>query len=98
MDRRAKRAGDDDRAGVADELRVALDQGRLELHEYDDRLQRAYVAKTYAELDELVHDLPTTPPGHLPAPQVRPAAPPHRPGSGAASWQRIAVLIAIVVA
>ncbi len=60
------RAGDGDRQAVADQLRAALDEGRLELHEYDDRLQRAYAAKTYGELAELVEDLPAA---ALPAPR-----------------------------
>ncbi|WP_213453177.1 DUF1707 SHOCT-like domain-containing protein [Rhizomonospora bruguierae] len=56
------RAGDADRQAVAERLRAALNEGRLELHEYDDRLQRAYAAKTYAELDGLLSDLPAVAP------------------------------------
>lgn len=52
------RAADDDRQAVADQLRVAVDEGRLDLHEYDERLHRAYTAKTYGELDVLLADLP----------------------------------------
>ncbi|WP_410815028.1 DUF1707 domain-containing protein [Micromonospora sp. 067-2] len=52
------RAADADREAVADRLRVALGEGRLDLHEYDERLQRAYAARTYAELDVLLTDLP----------------------------------------
>ncbi|TCB99298.1 DUF1707 domain-containing protein [Micromonospora zingiberis] len=52
------RAADADRQVVAERLRVALDEGRLDLHEYDERLQGAYAARTYAELDALVGDLP----------------------------------------
>jgi hypothetical protein len=40
------RAGDADRERVAERLRLALDEGRLNLHEYDERLQEAYAAKT----------------------------------------------------
>ena len=93
-----KRAADDDRAGIADQLRAALDEGRLVLHEYDDRLQRAYAAKTYAELDELVHDLPAAPSGLRPVSQVRPSGPPLPYDSGTASWKTIAALIAAVAA
>lgn len=53
-----KRAGDSDRKAVAEQLRVALEQGRLELGEYDERVQHAYNAKTYGELDELLADIP----------------------------------------
>ena len=56
------RAADTDRAKVADRLRVSLDEGRLSLDEYDERLQRAYAAKTYGELDELLADLPAAAP------------------------------------
>jgi hypothetical protein len=52
------RAADNDRQAVADRLKSALDEGRLDLHEYDDRLQRAYTAKTYGELERLTTDLP----------------------------------------
>lgn len=57
-----KRVGDDDRSVVAEQLRVALEQGRLELAEYDDRVSRAYTAKTYGDLDELLADMPGIPP------------------------------------
>ncbi|RAO33038.1 uncharacterized protein PSN13_03732 [Micromonospora saelicesensis] len=56
------RAADSDRAAVADRLRVALDEGRLDLHEYDERLQRAYAARTYADLEVLLTDLPPVTP------------------------------------
>ncbi|MBQ1072071.1 DUF1707 domain-containing protein [Micromonospora sp. C31] len=52
------RAADADRQAVAERLRVAVDEGRLDLHEYDERLQRAYASRTYGELDALVTDLP----------------------------------------
>ena len=52
------RAADADRQQVAERLRAALDEGRLDLHEYDDRLQQTYSAKTYGELEHLTTDLP----------------------------------------
>ncbi|MEW2381182.1 DUF1707 domain-containing protein [Micromonospora sp. NPDC047707] len=52
------RAADADRQAVADRLRAAVDEGRLDLHEYDERLQQAYTARTYGELDALLADLP----------------------------------------
>jgi len=52
------RAGDADRKRTAERLKSALDEGRLDLTEYDERLQTAYIAKTYRELDELVADIP----------------------------------------
>jgi hypothetical protein len=52
------RASDADRGAVGDQLRVALDEGRLDFHEYDTRLRDAYAAKTYGELKLLTEDLP----------------------------------------
>jgi hypothetical protein len=52
------RAADADRQQIADQLKGALDEGRLSLHEYDDRVAAAYGARTYAELLVLVEDLP----------------------------------------
>jgi hypothetical protein len=79
MDQRGDmRASDVDRQSVADQLRKALDEGRLDLHEYDERLQRAYAAKTYADLGSLLTDLPgtvTPERSRLAAPHPPPAAP-----------------------
>jgi hypothetical protein len=58
MGREEMRAADADRQAVADHLKAALDEGRLDLHEYDERLQQAYAAKTYGELEVLLTDLP----------------------------------------
>ncbi|WP_433134688.1 DUF1707 SHOCT-like domain-containing protein [Micromonospora sp. CA-240977] len=74
------RAADADREAVAERLRVALNEGRLDLHEYDERLQRAYAARTYAELDTLLLDLPPTPPPAQPA--LRSASPVAGPSAG----------------
>ncbi|MGI5523941.1 DUF1707 SHOCT-like domain-containing protein [Micromonospora sp. CA-259024] len=74
------RAADADRAAVADRLRVALDEGRLDLYEYDERLQRAYAARTYADLEALIADLPPVTPsqrsGLAPASGAAPAVSP----------------------
>jgi hypothetical protein len=58
------RAGDADRHLVGDRLRDALNEGRINLTEYDERLQQAYNAKTYGELDKLLDDLPKVTPPH----------------------------------
>jgi hypothetical protein len=52
------RAADVDRAFVADLLKKAVDEGRLSLNEYDERLRRAYDARTYGDLDQIISDLP----------------------------------------
>ncbi len=71
MGREGMRAGDQDRQQVADQLKSALDEGRLDLDEYDERVQRAYAARTYGDLDGLLDDLPGTIP--VRAAQVEPA-------------------------
>lgn len=58
----AQRAADADRDAVAERLRIAAREGRLELTELDDRLGRTYSAKTYGDLETLVADLPAQPP------------------------------------
>jgi hypothetical protein len=58
----AQRAADVDRDAVAERLRIAAREGRLELWELDDRLGRTYSAKTYGDLATLVADLPAQPP------------------------------------
>jgi hypothetical protein len=52
------RAADTDRIQTAQLLTDAVAQGRLDLSEYEDRLTKAYAAKTYGELDVLAADLP----------------------------------------
>lgn len=60
------RAGDADREAVAERLRSAAGEGRIDLTELDERLDRAYGAKTYRELDVLVADLGERPFGARP--------------------------------
>lgn len=65
------RAADVDREFVAERLRGALNEGRLTLTEYDDRLKETYAARTYGDLKALLTDLPEpTPPGRS---QMEPA-------------------------
>ncbi|ORV10989.1 DUF1707 SHOCT-like domain-containing protein [Mycobacterium celatum] len=55
------RAADTDRIQVAQLLTDAAAQGRLPMNEYEERLTKAYAAKTYDELDRLRSDLPDYP-------------------------------------
>lgn len=64
------RASDADRQRVADRLRQAMDEGRLTLLEYDERLRAAYAALTYGELAKVTSDLPT-PTARVPRPPVK---------------------------
>ncbi|MFG3618083.1 DUF1707 domain-containing protein [Nocardia sp. NPDC047654] len=52
------RASDADREKIVDRLRQAMNEGRLSLPEFDERLQQVYAAKTYGELTPLLSDLP----------------------------------------
>ncbi|MCX5198401.1 DUF1707 domain-containing protein [Streptomyces sp. NBC_00249] len=75
----ALRASDADRERVVDRLRDAVAEGRLDMEEFEERLEAAYTSRTYAELEPLTRDLPAVSPvaGEFPA-----AA--GQPGSG--SW------------
>jgi hypothetical protein len=58
------RASDQERQEAVDVLKVALEDGRLKMDEYVDRVGKAYEAVTYGELALLHDDLPaagTTP-------------------------------------
>jgi hypothetical protein len=65
------RASDADRDRIADILRDALAEGRLDAAEHSERLDRVYAAKTLGELEPLVRDLPV---GRTTAPAPAPAA------------------------
>lgn len=55
---RGLRAADSDREAVADILREQHVAGRLDTDELQERIERCYAAKTYAELDAVIDDLP----------------------------------------
>jgi hypothetical protein len=83
-------AGSADRERIVGVLRAGFTEGRLTQDELDDRVARAYAARTYGDLWALTVDLPTSalpypnalpfsnalpyPPG-LPYPQASPAVP-----------------------
>nr|WP_277606103.1 DUF1707 domain-containing protein [Glycomyces sp. L485] len=52
------RISNDDRDRAVEQLQQALDEGRIELGEFDERAKAAYEAKTNAELDLIFDDLP----------------------------------------
>ena len=57
-ERGSMRACDADRNRVVELLNVAYSEGRLSKDEYDGRLENALSARTYADLDQIVADLP----------------------------------------
>ena len=72
----AVRASNAERDVVAGKLQDAFAEGRLDDDEFDQRMRAALTAKTHAELDVLLTDLPAAPvsEGQRPAPagSVRP--------------------------
>lgn len=61
------RASDADRDEVADRLREALAEGRITPDEHAERIDAVYKAKTYADLEPVLSDLPSEQP---PRPRV----------------------------
>ena len=71
------RASDAERQAVVEVLKRSLDDGRLKMDEYVERMEKAYEAVTIGDLELLHDDLPT------PAITVPPVAPtPPAPPSG----------------
>ena len=70
------RISDQDRHQVAEVLREAAGEGRIDLEELDQRLDATYAARTYADLVPITLDLPA-------APAAQPAQPPR-------CWQPVA--------
>ncbi|MER5882809.1 DUF1707 domain-containing protein [Streptomyces sp. NPDC001941] len=67
------RASDAERERIAERLRDAVAEGRLDMKEFEERLEAAYLARTHAELEPLVRDLPA--PTGTAAPGVPAVAP-----------------------
>jgi hypothetical protein len=61
------RASDAERERIAEVLRDAVAEGRLDMEEFEERLDAAYKARTHAQLEPLVRDLPV--PGAAAAPE-----------------------------
>ena len=68
-------AGDADRDRAANVLRDAFAEGRLTPEEYEERIGRAYQARTYQELDVITADVPRPMPPPQPFPPYPPPAP-----------------------
>jgi hypothetical protein len=73
------RASDTDRERVADLLREAAAQGRIDMDELEERLEAVYAAKTYGELVPVTRDLPAD--GAAPRLDLPAAAAPAVPSS-----------------
>ncbi|MFR0352837.1 DUF1707 SHOCT-like domain-containing protein [Streptomyces sediminimaris] len=86
------RASDADRERVAEVLRDALAEGRLDMAEFEERLEATYRARTYGELTPITRDLPV---GGVAPPHVSLTKEPPQDGSwagrivggeGSSSW------------
>ena len=97
------RAGDEDRERTAAALGGHYAAGRLTLEEFQQRLDQAYAAKTFGELDDLMTDLPGSDLSPLPSqyggaaplPQQRAPGPVQAPGDRSAVrqfWQALAII------
>ena len=100
------RAGDADRAAVATLLGRHMAEGRLTVAEYDERVARAYAARTYGDLGELTADLPAIDgsrpvepirrgpaPVHACGPMTGPRARGGDPRSAWGAWRRTAIIV-----
>jgi len=81
------RISDADRHEVAELLRTAAGEGRIDFDELDERLEAAYAARTYADLVPITADLPVS--GQ---PSWHPPALPSPVVAGPASESHVAIL------
>jgi hypothetical protein len=87
-------AGNADRERAVGVLRAGFTEGRLTQDELDDRIARAYAARTYGDLWTLIADLPAGPlpyPPGVPYPQGDPAVP--ASAEPATNWHSAAALV-----
>lgn len=84
------RVSDAERHQVAEVLRQAAGEGRLDLDELEERLESTFAAKTYAELEPLVRDLPSH---ELSMPAPRGARPVASRGSGELASPAVSVAV-----
>ncbi|GAA2139844.1 DUF1707 SHOCT-like domain-containing protein [Glycomyces algeriensis] len=110
MDRDQMRASESDRQVVMERLREAVEEGRLDVLEYQERVDAAMQAKVYSELDVLLSDLQQLPPpgfaeSGLEPTAVMPAAPLSKVNqqlrdsaeAGSQKWKIVGVSAAIAV-
>jgi hypothetical protein len=82
------RVSDGDRERCITILRRHTTEGRLTLDEFSDRVGEAYAARTYADLDQTLRELPAEMPLH---------APPARRRRGGLDTQRVGRIVLAVL-
>jgi uncharacterized membrane protein len=85
------RAASADRERAVDVLKAGFTEGRLTQDEYNDRMGRAYAARTYGELSTLTADLPA---GAMPAVWPVPA-PVYQPAMSTNSLARASLILGV---
>jgi hypothetical protein len=91
------RVSDADRAEVADRLAQHYGVGRLDQAELDDRLGRAMSAKTRADLDGLLHDLPDTGVTRMESQAPRQPPPPRPREPRRHNWLSVVLVVVLVL-
>ena len=69
MEPAEQRISDQERQQVAEVLRQAAGEGRIDVDELGKRLEATFAAKTYAEIVPITADLPSASIGGLPVPR-----------------------------
>jgi uncharacterized protein DUF1707/uncharacterized protein DUF4190 len=87
----AMRAASADRERAVDVLKAGFAEGRLTQDEYNERMNRAYAARTYAELTALTADLPA---GAMPMPMAYPM-PVYQPPVSTNSLARASLVLGV---
>lgn len=81
------RASDQERDATVQRLQVAFAEGRLADAEFDERMRSALAARTHADLDELLADLPASSVPIAPRPATANVSGP-KPGKYAVAYKR----------
>jgi hypothetical protein len=86
------RAADSDRELVARRLQRALSEGRLDLHEFDERVGQVWAARTYGELARVTVDLPVDQVATSPPQRRAPAAERDGMRGAVGAWLSVSVV------
>ncbi len=74
-DRPEVRLSNAEREAIVDRLKVAQDEGRIDLHEFEERVGQVYAAKVSSEIGPVLADLPAAQPPPPAGPAISQQAP-----------------------